>query len=59
MQSSLGIDKSDEAINVALKKLTSAQKTLIRIEEFEYLEQTNEIHTIPYKTLQHLLARQN
>ena len=37
----IGIDKSEEAINIALKKLTSKQGTLISEEEFEYLEQTN------------------
>jgi len=35
----IGIDKSEEAINVALKKLRPQQKTLTMAEEFEYLEQ--------------------
>ncbi|HUX99724.1 MAG TPA: site-specific DNA-methyltransferase [Candidatus Deferrimicrobium sp.] len=37
----IGIDRSEEAINVALKKLISKQKTLIGKEEFEFLEQIN------------------
>ncbi len=34
----IGIDKSEEAINISLKKLTPAQRTLTMEEEFEYLE---------------------
>jgi adenine-specific DNA-methyltransferase len=37
----IGIDKSEEAINVALKKLTPKQKTLSIKNEFEYLEQVS------------------
>jgi adenine-specific DNA-methyltransferase len=37
----IGIDKSEEAINVALKKLTSKQKTLTGKEKFEYLKQVS------------------
>jgi len=37
----IGIDKSEEAINVALEKLTPKQKTLIIEDEFEYLEQVS------------------
>jgi len=37
----IGIDKSEEAINVALKRLTPKQKTLIIKDEFEYLEQVS------------------
>lgn len=39
----IGIDKSEEAINVALKKLTSKQRTLTNEEEFEYLEQVSSL----------------
>ena len=35
----IGIDKSEEAINAAMKKLKSKQKTLNIENEFEYLEQ--------------------
>jgi len=38
----IGIDQSEEAISVALKKLKSQQKTLLVVEEFEYLEQIND-----------------
>ena len=38
----IGIDQSEEAINVALKKLKTPQKTLFMEEEFEYLEQINQ-----------------
>lgn len=37
----IGIDKSEEAINVAIKKLNPQQKTLTMAEEFEYLEQVS------------------
>ncbi len=37
----IGIDQSEEAISVALKKLKSQQKTLLMEEELEYLEQIN------------------
>ena len=37
----IGIDRSEEAISVALKKLKSQQKTLMINEELEYLEQIN------------------
>jgi len=37
----IGIDKSEEAINVALRKLISKQSLLTSEEEFEYLEQVN------------------
>ncbi len=37
----IGIDKSKEAINVSLKKLTSKQRTLTGEEEFVYLEQVS------------------
>ncbi len=42
----IGIDKSEEAINVALKKLTSKQRTITGEEEFEYLEQVNNSENI-------------
>jgi len=42
----IGIDKSEEAINVALKRLTPKQKTLIIKDEFEYLEQVNNSENI-------------
>lgn len=37
----IGIDKSEEAINMALEKLVSKQRTLTGEEEFEYLEQAS------------------
>lgn len=37
----IGIDESEEAIKVALRKLTPEQKTLIIEDEFEYLQQIN------------------
>ncbi len=37
----VGIDQSEEAIKIALEKLTSKQKTLIMEEDFEYLEQVS------------------
>lgn len=47
----IGIDKSQEAINIALQRLTNPQKTLIPDEyEFEYLEQievTSKFKTSP------------
>lgn len=39
----IGIDESEEAIKVALKKLMSKQKTLTMDDKFEYLEQVNPI----------------
>lgn len=42
----IGIDKSEEAINVALKKLTPNQRTLTGEEEFEYLEQVSNSENI-------------
>jgi len=42
----IGIDKSEEAINVALKKLTSNQRTITGEEEFEYLEQVSNSENI-------------
>ena len=42
----IGIDKSEEAINVALERLTSKQKTLIIEDEFEYLEQVSNSENI-------------
>jgi len=42
----IGIDKSEEAINVALKRLAPKQKTLIIKDEFEYLEQVNNSENI-------------
>jgi adenine-specific DNA-methyltransferase len=42
----IGIDKSEEAINVALKRLTPKQKTLIIKNEFEYLEQVSNSENI-------------
>ncbi|MEM3587856.1 MAG: site-specific DNA-methyltransferase [Candidatus Jordarchaeaceae archaeon] len=38
----IGIDKSDEAIKVALKRLTPKHRTLTNEEEFEYLEQVDD-----------------
>jgi adenine-specific DNA-methyltransferase len=42
----IGIDKSEEAINVALERLTPKQKTLIIEDEFEYLEQISNSENI-------------
>jgi len=42
----IGIDKSEEAINVALKRLAPKQKTLIIKDEFEYLEQVSNSENI-------------
>lgn len=42
----IGIDKSEEAINVALGRLTPKQKTLIIENEFEYLEQVSNSENI-------------
>lgn len=38
----IGIDKSEEAIKVALERLTDRQNTLTKNNEFEYLEQEDE-----------------
>jgi len=42
----IGIDKSEEAISVALERLTPKQKTLIIKDEFEYLEQVSNSENI-------------
>lgn len=42
----IGIDKSEEAICVALKRLTLKQRTITMEEEFEYLEQINKSENV-------------